>query len=175
MLACNFLSARFTSANQDLPEPHDLLQQLTVTVFPAKEPLDDTWYEGSIKSFNTQEGFGFISCNELFEKYQVSEAVSQPLPIMKPVVNSNAECTGASLLDGNFDEEAEAAAFKEAVAAWRTAGVQMAKVVRASVQSSVQNNMQMVCDGRSRYADKLDQEVPRHARQVPGRYVLGTQ
>lgn len=26
---------------------------------------------------------------------------------------------GASLLDGNVDEEAEAAAFKEAVAAWR--------------------------------------------------------
>lgn len=34
------------------------------------EPLDETWYEGSVKSFNMGEGFGFIRCDELFKKYQ---------------------------------------------------------------------------------------------------------
>ncbi|CAL1156304.1 unnamed protein product [Cladocopium goreaui] len=34
------------------------------------EPVDDTWYEGSIKSYSTQDGFGFIHCDELFNKHQ---------------------------------------------------------------------------------------------------------
>jgi len=34
------------------------------------EPVDDTWYEGSIKSYSTQDGFGFIHCDELFDKHQ---------------------------------------------------------------------------------------------------------
>eukprot|EP00434_Breviolum_minutum_P036323 symbB.v1.2.032180.t1/scaffold3770.1/size51559/1 len=61
---------------------------------------------------------------------EVNMAVSPPLPlgILHPVVDGGAMAgpasPGASLLDGQLDEEAEANAFKEAVAAWRNAGDQ---------------------------------------------------
>lgn len=41
------------------------------------EPLDDTWWEGLIKSYNAEKGFGFIACDELFQKYKADVFLHQ--------------------------------------------------------------------------------------------------
>mmetsp|Transcript_19883 Transcript_19883/g.46529 ORF Transcript_19883/g.46529 Transcript_19883/m.46529 type:complete len:273 (+) Transcript_19883:68-886(+) len=38
---------------------------------PVEEPENQEWYEGTVKSYFPEQGFGFIQCDELFEKHQV--------------------------------------------------------------------------------------------------------